>query len=421
MPPVSRAEAQAPGSAPRPRPWRGAVRLAWLDFRHEWLISLCLALALAAVLTPLLVLFGLKSGIVTTLTERLKADPRNLELSIKGNQRLEGAWIEALGARPEVGFLVPRTRTLAATLDLMGAAERSLPEVDLIPTAAGDPLLGGVSVPPKGLTEAILTHTAALKLGVGPGDAIEGVVRRRLGGEGQSQTLGLQVLAVLPETALGRDALFVDGALLLALEDYRDGLRVAALGVTEGGDPPAAARSYAGVRLYARDLDQVAGLSEHLRAEGLDVRTSAAEIERVRAIDRVLGFLFAVIAGVGVTGFLLSLATSLWANVERKRRDLGLLRLVGLGRGPLMAFPATQAVLIALGGLVVSALLYLGVAALFNAVLAAGLERGEFVCRLQPGDGLIAAALTLAFALGASIGGGYRAAKTDPAESLREA
>ncbi len=397
------------------------MRLAWQDFRHEWLISLCLALALAAVLTPLLVLFGLKSGIVTTLTERLRADPRNLELVVKGNQRLEPSWIEALRARPEVGFLVPRTRTLAATLDLMGPGDRSLPEVDLIPTAAGDPLLGGIPAPPSGLRDAVLTHTAALKLGVGPGGAFEGVVRRRLGGKAQAQTLGLRVLAVLPETALGRDALFVDGPLLLALEDYRDGLRVPALGVGEGADAPAAARSYAGVRLYARDLDQVAGLAEHLRAEGLDVRTSAAEIERVRSIDRVLGFLFAVIAGVGVTGFLLSLATSLWANVERKRRELGLLRLVGLGRGPLMAFPATQAVLIALGGLGVSALLYLGVATLFNAVLAAGLERGEFVCRLRSGDGLIAGILTLSFALGASIAGGYHAAKIDPAESLREA
>lgn len=409
-----------PAARPRPRPWRGAVGLAWQDFRHEWLISLCLALALAAVLTPLLVLFGLKSGIVTTLTERLKADPRNLELSIKGNHRLEAAWIEALRARPEVGFLVPRTRTLAATLDLMGPGQRSLPEVDLIPTAAGDPLLGGIQGLPRGLTEAVLSHTAALKLGVGPGEAIEGVVRRRLGGEAQSHTLGLRVSAVLPETALGRDALFVDGSLLLALEDYRDGLRAPTLGVSDGDEPPAAVRSYAGVRLYARALADVAGLAGHLRGEGLDVRTSAAEIERVRAIDRVLGFLFAVIAGVGVTGFLLSLATSLWANVERKRRELGLLRLVGLGRGPLMAFPATQALLIALAGLGVSALLYLGVASLFNAVLAAGLERGEFVCRLPPGDGLIAALLTLLFALGASIGGGYRAAKIDPAESLRE-
>lgn len=397
------------------------MRLAWHDFRHEWMISLCLALALAAVLTPLLVLFGLKSGIVTTLTERLKADPRTLELSIRGNHRLEPAWIEAMAGRPDVGFLVPRTRTLAATLDLVSPTGRSLPEVDLIPTALGDPLLPGIPGVPTGLKEAILTHTAALKLGVGPGEVIEGVVRRRLGGEHQSQTLRLRVLGVLPETALARDALFVSGTLLLALEDYRDGLRVGGLGVTEGGEPPTAVRAYAGVRLYARGLEDVAGLAEHLRAEGLDVHTSALEIERVRATDRVLGFLFAVIAGVGVTGFLLSLATSLWANVERKRRELGLLRLVGLGQGPLMVFPATQAVLIALGGLGVSAILYLGVASLFNGVLTAGLGQGEFVCRLRSLDGLIAAALTLLFALGASLGGGYRAAKIDPAESLREA
>lgn len=397
------------------------MTLAWRDFRHEWLVSLCLVLALAAVLAPLLVLFGLKSGIVTTLTERLRADPHNLELSLKGNHRLDPAWIEALAARPEVGFLIPRTRTLAATLDLIGPEQRSLPEVDLIPTAARDPLLAGVTPAPQGLAEAVLTHTAALKLGAAVDETLEGIVRRRLGGEGQSLSLALRVRAILPETAFGRDAVLVDLPLLVALEDYRDGLRVPALGVDAGAEAPAGARSFAGVRLYARALEAVPGLAERLRAEGFDVVTRAAEIERVRAIDRVLSFMFSVIAGVGVTGFLLSLATSLWANVERKRRELGMLRLVGLGTGPLVAFPATQALLIALGGLVLSALLYAGVAAVFNTALARGLQRDELVCRLLLQDGLKAALLTLVCALGASIGGGYRAAKIDPAESLREA
>jgi putative ABC transport system permease protein len=291
----------------------------------------------------------------------------------------------------------------------------------LIPTAARDPLLAGVTPAPQGLAEAVLTHTAALKLGAAVDETLEGIVRRRLGGEGQSLSLALRVRAILPETAFGRDAVLVDLPLLVALEDYRDGLRVPALGVDAGAEAPAGARSFAGVRLYARALEAVPGLAERLRAEGFDVVTRAAEIERVRAIDRVLSFMFSVIAGVGVTGFLLSLATSLWANVERKRRELGMLRLVGLGTGPLVAFPATQALLIALGGLVLSALLYAGVAAVFNTALATGFQRDELVCRLLVQDGVKAALLTLVCALGASIGGGYRAAKIDPAESLREA
>jgi putative ABC transport system permease protein len=130
--------------------------------------------------------------------------------------------------------------------------------------------------------------------------------------------------------------------------------------------------------------------------------------------------MFLVIAGVGVLGFLLSLAASLWANVERKRRELAILRLVGLRTGPLMAFPAAQALMIALGGLALSAALYAGVASLVNTALAANLGRDELVCRLQAGDAIVAGLLTILFALAASAVGGYRAAQIDPAESLRE-
>ncbi len=50
-------------------------RLAWHDYRREGRLSACAVLALVAVLAPLLVLFGLKFGLISTLTERLERDP----------------------------------------------------------------------------------------------------------------------------------------------------------------------------------------------------------------------------------------------------------------------------------------------------------------------------------------------------------
>lgn len=76
-------------AAPAGRQWQQACRLAFRDFLHEWRVSLCLIFALAAVLAPLLVLFGLKSGIIATMTERLRADPHNLEITLRGHQRLD--------------------------------------------------------------------------------------------------------------------------------------------------------------------------------------------------------------------------------------------------------------------------------------------------------------------------------------------
>ena len=105
--------------------------------------------------------------------------------------------------------------------------------------------------------------------------------------------------------------------------------------------------------------------------------------------------------------------------MDRKRREIALLRLIGLGTAPVVGFLAIQAALVAVGGVVLAAAVYVAVAAAFNATFASELQREEFVCRLTLFDGVAAAFLTLGFALTASVVGGYRAAKIDPAESLR--
>jgi putative ABC transport system permease protein len=394
-----------PGSATPLRQWRQTCVLAWRDFLHEWQVSLCLVLALAAVLAPLLVLFGLKSGIVTTMSERLKADPRNLEITLRGHYRLEPEWFRQLAARPDVKFLVPRTRILAATLSLK--------------TAAGDPLLGADLRPVEGLSEILLTETAAGKLNARVGDRLTASVSRRLNDRAEAVQVMLTVAGIVSESAFGRDAVFVSLPLLVATEDYRDGYAVAELGAGDGQRERPAVRSFASMRLYANRLDDVAPLAEWLRGQGLEVVTRAKDIETVKAIDRVLTFVFVILASIGVVGYLLSLATSLWANVERKRREIALLRLVGLGTAPVVGFPAIQAALVAIGGVALAAAVYVAVAAAFNAAFASELNREEFVCRLALSHGVAASLLTLVFALIASVVGGYRAAKIDPAESLR--
>ena len=224
----------------------------------------------------------------------------------------------------------------------------------------------------------------------------------------------------MPEASFGRDAVFVSLPLLVASEDYRDGLAVPQLGVTQGADGgPAEARPFASFRLYARSLDDVAPLARHLRAENLEIVTRSSEIETVRAIDRVLTFVFVVLASIGVTGYLLSLAASLWANVDRKRKEIALLRLVGFGTANIVAFPAIQALMLASAGIAVSAAIYWVVATAFNAAFINQLNRDEFVCRLSAGDAAAAVAMTVALALLASMVGGVRAATVEPAEGLR--
>ncbi|MEO5342517.1 MAG: lipoprotein ABC transporter permease, partial [Gammaproteobacteria bacterium SHHR-1] len=57
-----------------------AVRLSSKDYFREWRISGAYIIALAAVLGPMMVLFGLKFGVVGGMIEDLVKDPRNREI-----------------------------------------------------------------------------------------------------------------------------------------------------------------------------------------------------------------------------------------------------------------------------------------------------------------------------------------------------
>lgn len=148
--------------------------LAVADYRHESRLSLCLIAALAAVLAPLLVLFGLRHGIVSTLSEELRRNPTTLELRPLTHGRYNQAFFSQLKDRPETDFLIPNTRFLAATVALQNTAQPTAPPVDaeMIPTAPGDPLLKGTVINVPVASEAVLSQTAAEKLKVSLGDGI---------------------------------------------------------------------------------------------------------------------------------------------------------------------------------------------------------------------------------------------------------
>ncbi|MCB2100622.1 MAG: FtsX-like permease family protein [Rhodobacterales bacterium] len=396
------------------------TRLSVRDFLHEWRMSVCFVLALAAVLAPLLILFGLKFGLVDTLRSRLIEDPRNREIKSVVSGRLTRDWFAALEARDDIAFLLPRTRAIAATMTLRPAGSRAnVTRVELVPSGPGDPLLPEGATAPDGLGTVVLSAAAARALGVGVGDRLTGNVTRVVEGRRQAAGTDLGVAAIVPDHRFARPAAFAAPALMGAVEDYRDGFAVPGLD-WPGADKPDAPRVYAGFRLYAATIDAVAPLRDHLNGLGLEVRTQAAAIETVRALDRSLGAVFWVIAVIGLTGYLLSLGANLWANVDRKTRDLGILRLLGVPTGGLMLFPVVQAGLTAVLGAALAGLATLAVAALINRMFATSLAEGELVCRLLAAHYLLAVAGTLACAVAASALAGYRASRIEPAEGTRD-
>ncbi|MEO3471721.1 FtsX-like permease family protein [Roseomonas sp. CAU 1739] len=393
------------------------LRLALADIWHERVLFLCSALGCAAVLAPLIVLFGLRQGVVAGLRAELLEDPRAREVVSVVNRTLEPALFERLAADPRIAFLVPRTRALSATIVLENPARRASGlRVELLPTAMGDPLLPGLST--IGADEVILSATALQKLGLNVGEPVLASVARSRGGQREVLTLSMRVGGVAPLTAATRDAAFAILPVLLLAEDFLDG--AAGVDARPVSEAEARQRPFAGFRLYGARLEDVPALDREMRLAGIEVASRAEAVAGLLRLDHNLALLFLAIAGAGGVGYLVSLGVGLWAQVERKRRDLALLSLLGMKRRALLLLPLVQAAVVALAG----ALLAFGVAAAVAGVLNrafAGTVTGDRpVCLLTAWMGLAAAGATLAGALVASVLAGLRAAAVAPAEGLAE-
>lgn len=597
--------------------------MAAAHLRHEWILTLCLVIALAAVIAPLLVLLGLKHGTIETLRDRLVEDPVYREIRPARTQEYQPEWFDGVQAWPGVGFMTPTILPLSSVLQVRQAGGRAGWDMfDLVPTASGDPLLveNGARVPLDG--QAVLTSEAARQLGgVVPGAMIEGRVTRSRGGRVESGEIHLKVVDVLPPRAGSLPRVYaplefvldveafregygaparrwpgttpepfvsLDGAILLlteplppiertgliintgfgrleevdgpameerlgwkpqgdwhayavyspatavtlanirALEQklrgrdrillpYVSGVRlnvegteltpiglsldtaqahrlglpappwggftgrvaegagvnlvlaggswperimvssvggraslefdlvnlgaspfeqpvvpIELLGVLRTGEQrglqfdPDGGRllmlrgGYRGFRMYAKSIDDVPQLYQRLRAQGIEVIAEVEAIQRIQVLDAGLNRLFWLIAILGFSGGVAVLVASLYAAVERRRRDLGVLRLVGFARRHVFFFPIVQGVIIAALGLGAGLAGYAVLAATINRVFAADLAAGEQFCTLPPDYVAIAVVTTLLLAVAASLVAAWRATHVDPAEAIRE-
>ncbi|MES9970040.1 MAG: FtsX-like permease family protein [Candidatus Thiodiazotropha sp.] len=398
--------------------FKDIIWLASRDYRNEWQMSTFFIIALAAVLGPMMILYGLKFGIVGSMLNSLIEDPRNREVRPIGSGRYDSAWIEQLQARDEIDFIIPRTRAIAATIDLKSEKARNIISVEMIPTGQGDPLLQSKSIP-QSLQQLVLSEKAAQKLNVKPGDEISGSISRRYKGRSERVHISLRVTDIAKLASFTRDGAFTHLHLLEAAEDFRDGRAVPALG-WNGTNQTNDKRTYPSFRLYTRSIYDVAPISDAMNKLGIEVNTRAADIDIVRSMDKNLSLVFWLIALIGLIGFSFSLGASLWANVDRKRKELSVLRLVGFRTGEIVWFPVLQSAFTATFGWLTASLIYLGVSFTINGLFVTQTEGSETICQLLPSHFIIALILTLGSSVIAASLAGYRAARIEPSEGLRE-
>lgn len=398
-------------------------RLAFADLRVEWPIALCQVIAIAAVLTPLLVLYGLQQGAIGTLIDRLNRDPamRLVVPEVTGGHRFDAQWFAAMAARPDVDFVMPATRQIAGQIDLLRAEGpangRGEARVTLLPTAPGDPVTEphAAGAGPDGV---ILSARAADRLGVTAGARLTAHVERTRGGRAEPLAFPLTVRAVLPAQRDGGLSAFAALALVQAVQDFRDGKAVPALGAA-AGEPAGPVADYPLFRLYARSIRDVQGLAADFQANGIAVATRHAEIASTLTLDRNLRAILVIIAALSVAGYVVAVTASQWGNLRRKRRDLAILSLTGYGSGWLIAFPVAQAAILALVGSVVAAAAFAGAALTINGHFQESIASGEAACRLTAPDLLAATALTLALSLLPAAAIGLACRRIETSEELR--
>ena len=403
-----------------------ALDLARRDWLHEAALSLCAVLALASMLAPLLVLVGVRNGVVAGMREKLLEDPVVLVITPSGGGSegsFSAAFIEELRGLPGARFVIGRTRDIAADVTLTSAAGATQ-SVQMEPCAPGEPVLEHYRLPAPNdgpEPELVLSAKAARKLGVAAGGELTAELGRRTPeGRLEATELTFRVSGVLPEAASNRHLGFLPLQVLQDIQDYRDSIAVPARGFAGRPRPEGEGeRRFASFRLYARDLDAVEGLAAALNERHVEARTKAREIAGIRqlstAISRVI-LIISLAVGAGFAAFTLS---SVQGAVRRKDKMLGMLRLLGFPRAALLLYPLAQTLLTAVFGILTAGLLYLAVGLGIDRLFAEQ-SGGLTLCRLGLAEFAQAAALVLLLSALAAARASWQAANIEPSAVIRE-
>jgi len=202
------------------------LRLALKDLQHEWILTLCMIMAISAVLAPLLLLFGLKYGIIDLATDRMINDPMYRAILPNVSKTFDKNWFNNLRQREDVSFVIPMTREISATVKAQVNGQKEQQELNIIPTANGDPLLleNGAAIPAK--DECVMTKFAAESLGAKIGDVLVTKAGRIIKGRYEYATLKLKISGILTERASQQKSIYVQLPVLEAVEKYKDGQSV---------------------------------------------------------------------------------------------------------------------------------------------------------------------------------------------------
>ncbi|MEL6980079.1 MAG: FtsX-like permease family protein [Pseudomonadota bacterium] len=396
-------------------------RLALTDLADDAVHLLCAVALTAALIAPLLLILSVKIGVIGVLLGDLRDLPKHREIEIRGDHSFTLENVAEVRAWPETGFVAPQSAAMiSGDIRLKGAEARgAFVRGAAEPTGPGDPLtpLGEALV----ATELILSEGYARRLNVEAGDEVLLDLVRYGAFEGAA-TPRLRVAAVLPRRAGGGQFALMRPEAIDWIEAYGFDFAVPQWGVTEGRPLSERRSSFEKMRLYARDIEQVAALEARVeRRFDLTARSEAAEIDAILMLERNLAAALAFIAGAGIAGLFFALAALFWGAVRRKRLTLSLLSLMGASPTALAAIPALQALAVSTIGFAAGLALFAGMSASVNLWFEDAVASGRAVSVLPATDAALVFCGLLVVSAGAAAVAAVAAMRADPALVIREA
>lgn len=299
--------------------------LALREISHRRLAAASLALLVASVTAPVMLIFALQSGVVADLRAYFEASPDNLRLWAPAAAR-PSAWFERWRRDPQVRFLAPHPYSAAVEQRIASEAVSDGVDAVILGSGPGDLALPA-GVAPPGPDQAVLTASLAVALRVRPGDKARLLVTRLDGQTSSVRTL--TVTAITPSSKWAEDGALVHRDLVTETWLWMSGYASPLFGV---GQPRPSDMRYPQFRMYARSLADLQPLAARLRAEGVEARGNFGDADLADAVEASARAVTMGVSLGAVAGALAALLAGLTSDAARLRPTIAGLRVAGLSR-----------------------------------------------------------------------------------------
>ena len=190
-----------------------------------------LIISVASIIAPLLILLGLKYGLIKYWTDNLIQDPINRQITpktLEATTEITKDWISKYASRNDVQFVLPMIRAASSNVGIKIKGEGRTHLLDVVPTKDGDPLIleNGGLIPKDG--EGVLTKSAADRYQIKVGETIKVNISRKLNGKLQKSEQSIKIISVLSVRAGSIAKLYLPEQFVLDIETYKDGRAVPA-------------------------------------------------------------------------------------------------------------------------------------------------------------------------------------------------